>query len=447
MLQRYVHALLIPVILVTLLTLAGCSASSPAPTVAPTVAPTEAPTATTAATTSSTQTVTSTAATTSTQIVTSTEAVTATVPTTPTQAVTSTAPVTATGAVTPATGVTTTGAVTPTGTVSATKAATTTSATAYPPITSGQKPALVRIGYQAIPNAELVAKQLKLHEQALGVPIEWRQFESGRDVNTAIAAGSIDIGLVGSSPASSGIARGLPYDVIAFYDVIGDSEALAVRSTIHSFADLKGKKIGTPFGSTTHYSLLQVLKINNIGPNDATVLDFNPSDLLAAWTRGDIDAAYVWQPTLQKLYDSGGKKLIASDEVAAKGFPTFDVAVATHDFSSKYPEIVALYLQDLSKAVDLYRADPKQAADLIAKELSITPEEAAAQAKGLIWLTAAEQLDPKYFGTKDKPGALGQAFKTTADFLVEQKVIDSAPDLATFQKGANPTFLQLAAGK
>ncbi|MCX6046323.1 MAG: ABC transporter substrate-binding protein [Chloroflexi bacterium] len=279
------------------------------------------------------------------------------------------------------------------------------------------------------------------------MPIEWRQFESGRDVNTAVAAGSIDIGLVGSSPASSGIALGLPYDVIAIYDVIGDSEALAVRSSINTFADLKGKKIGAPFGSTTHYSLLQVLKLNNIGPSDATVLDFNPSDLLAAWTRGDIDAAYVWQPTLQKLYDDGGKKLIGSDEVASKGFPTFDVAIATQDFSGKYPEIVALYLQDLSKAVDLYRADPAQATGLIAKELSITPEEATAQAKGLIWLTAAEQLDPKYFGTTDKPGALGQAFKTTADFLVEQKVIEKAPDLAVFQKGANPAFLQQAAGK
>lgn len=432
MLQRFTAYVLGLTLVVALFVAAACSTAAPTPAPTATSAPA---TPTQAATTAATTAVTATA------VTTATGATTATAATTTTAATTATAPTTATAAVTA------TSATTATGATTATTATTATGTTAYPTIAVGQKPAAVRIGYQAIPNAELVAKQLKLHEQALGVPIEWRQFESGRDVNTAIAAGSIDIGLVGSSPASSGLARGLPYDVIAIYDVIGDSEALAVRSTINAFADLKGKKIGAPFGSTTHYSLLQVLKLNNIGPNDATVLDFNPSDLLAAWTRGDIDAAYVWQPTLQKLYDSGGKKLIGSDEVAAKGFPTFDVAVATRDFSSKYPELVALYLQDLSKAVDLYRADPKQAAALIAKELSITPEEATAQAKGLIWLTAAEQLDPKFFGTKDKPGALGQAFKTTADFLVEQKVIDTAPDLATFQKGANPNFLQQAAGK
>jgi taurine transport system substrate-binding protein len=190
-----------------------------------------------------------------------------------------------------------------------------------------------------------------------------------------------------------------------------------------------------------------VLKLNQIGPNDVQLIDLNPADLLAAWTRGDIDAAYVWQPTLQKLYDSGGHELIASDKVADQGFPTFDLAVATRQFTSAYPEVVAAYLQNLSKAVELYRAKPDEALAAIAKELQVAPAEAKAQAAGLIWLTTREQLDAKFFGTQKAAGALGQALKTTADFLVEQQVIRSAPDLVTFQKGANPTFLQLAAGQ
>lgn len=428
--QKRSQVLLLPFVLLVLLLLASCSSAAteaPAPTAAPeptaTTAPTEAP---------ATAPVTETAAVSTTTAVTVTDGVTAT------EALTTTAAVTATESVTATEGVTTTAATT-------TSAASATSN--YPTITITNKPDVVRIGYQAIPNAELIAKQLQWHEQALGTTIEWRQFESGRDVNTAIASGSIDIGLVGSSPAAAGLAQGLPYDVIALYDVIGDSEALAVRDSIKSFADLKGKKLGAPFGSTTHYSLLQVLKLNNIAQDEVTLLDFNPSDLLAAWTRGDIDGAYVWQPTLQKLYDDGGAKLIGSDEVAAQGFPTFDVAVATRDFSSQYPEVVAVYVQNLSKGVDLYRSDPTQAAALIAKELNITPEEATAQASGLIWLTAAEQIGADYFGTTAAPGALGQALKTTADFLVEQKVLDSAPDLAVFQSGANPAFLQQAAGQ
>jgi taurine transport system substrate-binding protein len=305
----------------------------------------------------------------------------------------------------------------------------------------------MRIGYQAIPNAELIAKQLKWHEQSLGVPVEWRQFESGRDVNTAIAAGGIDIGLAGSSAVAAGLAQGLPYDVIAIYDVIGNSEALAARGGINSIAELKGRKIAAPFASTAHYSLLQVLKRNNLGANDVQLIDLNPPDLLAAWTRGDIDAAYVWQPTLQKLYDTGGKPLIASDLVAEQGSPTFDLAVAARAFTGAYPEVVAVYLQNLSLAVDLYRNKPDEALAAIAKELQIAPTSAKAQAAGLVWLTAGEQLAPKFFGGINAPGALGQSLKTTADFLAEQKVIRSTPELGVFQQAAKPAFLQIAQGK
>ena len=220
----------------------------------------------------------------------------------------------------------------------------------------GNKPARLRIGYQAIPNAELVAKQLKWHEQTLGIPIEWRQFESGRDVNTAIAAGSIDLGLSGSGGAATALAQGLPLSVIAIHDVIGSSEALAVRGSIRGVTDLRGKRLAAPFASTTHYSLLKLLELNKIGANEVTLLDLNPSDMTAAWIRGDIDAAYIWQPTLQRLLDAGGTRLTSSDEMAARGVATFDVAVASDALMSAHPDIIVSYLKTLSRAVKLYGA-------------------------------------------------------------------------------------------
>ena len=192
---------------------------------------------------------------------------------------------------------------------------------------------------------------------------------------------------------------------------------------------------------------LQVLQLNGIGADEVTLIDANPSDLLAAWTRGDIDAAYVWQPTLQHLYDDGGVELIASDEVAALGFPTFDLAIATTEFTEQYPEVVAVYLQNLSRAVDLYRADPEQAAELIATELSITPEEATAQASGLSLADGGGTTGCRLFWHNDAPGALGGALKTTADFLVSQEVIPSAPEVEVFETGVNPLYLELAAGQ
>jgi taurine transport system substrate-binding protein len=307
------------------------------------------------------------------------------------------------------------------------------------------KPARLRIGYQAIPNAELVAKQLKWHEQTLGIPIEWRQFESGRDVNTAIAAGSIDLGLSGSGGAATALAQGLPLSVIAIHDVIGRSEALAVRGSIRSVTDLRGKRLAAPFASTTHYSLLKLLELNGVGAGEVTLLDLNPSDMTAAWIRDDIDAAYIWQPTLQRLLDAGGTRLTSSDEMAARGVATFDVAVASDALMAAHPETIVSYLKTLSRAVELYRADQQQALDALARELNVTADQARLQADGLLWLTTEEQLDAKYFGAANPSGGLATALKATADFLVAQKVIRTAPDLATFQQRTDGQFLRRAA--
>src|SRR6185503_3772200 len=69
-------------------------------------------------------------------------------------------------------------------------------------------PAQLRIGYQLIPNGDLIVKDQKWLEQALPhTKIVWSKFDSGGDVNTAIAAGSLDIGLAGSSPVARGLAK------------------------------------------------------------------------------------------------------------------------------------------------------------------------------------------------------------------------------------------------
>lgn len=121
----------------------------------------------------------------------------------------------------------------------------------------------VRIAYQAIPNADLIVKNQKLLEKALPeADVKWVKFESGGDVNTAVIAGSVDLGLAGSSPVTKGLSAPLniPYKVVWIHDLIGDNEALVAKSGIDSVKDLAGKKVATPFGSTSHYSLLAALK-------------------------------------------------------------------------------------------------------------------------------------------------------------------------------------------
>jgi len=308
------------------------------------------------------------------------------------------------------------------------------------------KPDKVVIGYQDVPNEEIIAKQLGWHEKEWGVKVEWKKFDSGRDVNTAMAAGGIDFGLVGSSPGAAGLSTGVPYEIIWIYDVIADNEALVVRKGkgIKEFKDLAGKKVAAPFGSTTHYHLLVAFKVFGLDPKKATVLDLQPPDMLAAWLRGDIDAGFVWEPTLIKMIEAGGEILVPSKTLADKGFITADVAVVRKAFAEKYPELVQKYVLNLSKAVDYYRQNPSEAAKLQAKEFNLPEAEMLRQMKTMIMLNGKEQLGAKYLGTCAKRGAFAKALKDTADFLKAEKRIKEAPPLASFEKGMNPCYLEKA---
>ncbi|MGB3494640.1 MAG: ABC transporter substrate-binding protein [Elainellaceae cyanobacterium] len=300
----------------------------------------------------------------------------------------------------------------------------------------GAMPTEFRIGYQVIPNAEVLTKNLGIVEEKFpDVEIKWLPFDSGRDVNTAMASGGLDVGLAGSVPVSTGIAQDLPYQVYFIHDIIGDNEALAVTgaSGIASMADLPGKKIAVPFGSTTHFSLLSALKQEGIDPNDLQILDMQPQDMLAAWTRGDIDGGFVWHPTLSKMIEADGSLLVTAKELAESGIITADLGVVSKDFAAEYPDFLTSYVAAIDEAVALYRDDPETASAAISEEIGLSPEESLSVMNELVWLSAEEQASDKYLGTPEAPGAMSQVMKDSAEFMVEQGAIASAPDLDAYK--------------
>lgn len=298
-------------------------------------------------------------------------------------------------------------------------------------------PDVLRIGYQLIPNGDLVVKHEGWLEEALpGTDVQWIRFDSGGDVNTAVVAGSVDIGLAGSSPVTRGLSAPLDIDyrVLWVHDVIGDAESLVARegSGVTSVADLKGRKVATPFASTAHYSLTAALEEAGLAPDDVTLVDLQPADILAAWTRGDVDAAYVWEPTLSEL---GGTVLTTSTEVAQGGHPTYDLGVVTSAFADAHPDAVDAWLQAQDRAVALLQDDEAAAADAIAAELDLPATDVTAQLAGLTFLRGSEQVGPTYFGTPDAPGAFAGSLESAAQFLAGQGAVDAAPDAEALQQG------------
>jgi taurine transport system substrate-binding protein len=295
----------------------------------------------------------------------------------------------------------------------------------------------IRIGYQSFPSGDLIVKNNKWLEQALpDYNIKWTKFDSGADVNTAFIAKELDFGALGSSPVARGLSAPLniPYKVAFVLDVAGDNEALVARngSGVNTIADLKGKRVGTPFASTAHYSLLAALAQNNLSANDVRLVDLQPQAILAAWDRGDIDAAYTWLPTLDDLRKTG-KDLITSRQLAKDGKPTLDLGAVADDFAAAHPEVVDIWRQQEARALTTIKDDPDAAAKAIAAEIGLTPEALAGQLKQGVYLTPEQVASPEWLGSEGAPGNIAVNLQSASQFLADQKQIPTAAPLTTFQ--------------
>ncbi|MFC2662315.1 MAG: aliphatic sulfonate ABC transporter substrate-binding protein [Eubacterium sp.] len=297
----------------------------------------------------------------------------------------------------------------------------------------------VRIGTMDLVNGDLIAREEKYYEKELGVKVKITKFDSGKDVNTALSSGSIDISELGSAPTALGIANKVGYQVFWVGDVIGSAESLvaAKGSGITSVKDLKGKKVAVPFASTSHYSLLNALKQAGLSESDVKLLDLQPDDIYAAWKRGDIDAAYVWYPVLAKLKKDGGTVITDSAKLAKTGVITADLNVVRTAYAKKHPEVVVNYVKAQIKANKVLNNDPSTAVKDISSILEISKADAKDQITQFSYLNSDQQLD--YLQNK-----IPQTLKKTGNFLKQQGSIQSVPSLKTYKAAVTTKYLKQA---
>jgi len=301
----------------------------------------------------------------------------------------------------------------------------------------------VRVAYQTVVEPAKVAQADGLYEKATGKTLEWRKFESGAEVITAVASGDIQIGYVGSSPLAAAASKELPVETFFIAAQIGSAEALVVRNgaKIAKASDLVGKKVAVPFVSTTHYSLLAALKHWGVDAKKVNIVNLRPTEITAAWQRGDIDAAYVWDPALGQI-KGNGKVLTDSAQVAKWGAPTFDAWIVRKDFAQKNPDVVTAFARITGEAYAAYRKDAKAFAgnaanvDKIVKLTGAKPQDIAELLAGSTFPTLAEQATLLGSNTV-------KAVTETSKFLKEQGKVDKL--LADYQPYVTPRFVQAAA--
>jgi NitT/TauT family transport system substrate-binding protein len=154
---------------------------------------------------------------------------------------------------------------------------------------------VVRFGYIGDFNGAsllaIAADQTLWAEQ--GLQPDLKVFTNGPIQIQAFGSGSLDFGYVGPGALwlpASGRAK-----VIAINN-LGQADRVIAQAGVRALADLKGKKVGVPEGTSGDMLLRLALRKQGMTVNDVELVRMDPSTVVAAFASRQIDAAGIWYP-------------------------------------------------------------------------------------------------------------------------------------------------------
>lgn len=176
------------------------------------------------------------------------------------------------------------------------------------------------------------------------VHIQYIIVDSGPQAIEALFANSADMAYVGPSPFINGFVKSKGDGLKVLSGSAGNGASLVIHkdAVISSAADLAGKKIAAPsIGNTQDVSLRYYLSEHDLKPAEkgGNVIVYNTAnpEIFTLFAKGDIDAAWVPEPTATILIEQlGGKLLFHEQEIwPDKQFPSV-LLVARTDFIERH---------------------------------------------------------------------------------------------------------------
>jgi len=211
----------------------------------------------------------------------------------------------------------------------------------------------VRIGYQKYGKLVLLKGKGSLEEKLrpFGYKVSWTEFPSGPPLLEALNVGAIDFGIAGETPPIFAQAAGAPLVYLAYDPPAPQGEAILVPkdSALKSVAELKGKKVALNKGSNVHYLLVKALEKAGLKYTDIQPVFLAPSDALAAFTRGSVDAWVIWDPYEAAAEASTGARILADGTGIVSNYQFY---FTSKNFLAHDAKAVDVVLEALNEADD-----------------------------------------------------------------------------------------------
>ncbi|NMO91466.1 ABC transporter substrate-binding protein [Actinomycetospora sp. TBRC 11914] len=248
---------------------------------------------------------------------------------------------------------------------------------------------------------------LQRHLSAAGIgDVAFTSFPNGPNLNQALKGGSLDMGVLGDTPAVSGRAANLPTE-LSGVSLRGQDAWLIAGRGVTSLNDLRGKTVATQQGSYMHRYLVGLLQQAGLA-SQVKITFLLANSAQQALDKGDIAAYAAPVPVAPQL---AGKGYAVIDKASAHpGLPGNSYITIGTDAAQKYPQLASAWNAAIAETAAGIAKDPS------------AYQAYAAKVSGLPQAIIAQSYPAAEFGNPAVTPTDVATAKTTLDFLVSQQL-------------------------
>lgn len=200
------------------------------------------------------------------------------------------------------------------------------------------------------------------------VTVTWTKMDSGADINTGFASGSIDVGFMGIGPAITGITKGTGYKI--FTNLSGQEHGFMTNDkAITSFDDLIGSDEQIALvnvGSIQHIILAKALADSGYDPHelDSSIVAMKHPDGMTALETGNIACHLTSSPY---IYQEREEDNLYELDAINKAWPkenSFIVGVASEKLYDDNQELYLALCDAISESINYINDNMEEAAKI-----------------------------------------------------------------------------------
>jgi len=211
--------------------------------------------------------------------------------------------------------------------------------------------------------------------QEEGLDVKIKDYSSGRTALVdMLERGNLDMVTVAQTPVMYNSFARTHYAIIAGMACSYEDVLLLARQGkgITTPIDLKGKRVGTPVGSSGHFFLGLFLIHHGLKLPDVTVIDIDAPDLPGALSEGRVDAIAIWQPHIinaQKLL-AGKAFVLPSRNLYREDF----YFVPNRNFIKSSTGALKKFLKAIDRAENFLHENREEAISIVSGRLKLDRE-------------------------------------------------------------------------